>query len=76
MQVPLTNPLLIVLTQQSDMSKAEFAYEIVYVNADAGCGAFDAADGDRTTFGNVGNGIATSRMMQNATTSATLVQCR
>ena len=56
----------------SDMSKAEFAYEIVYVNADAGCGAFDALVGDRRTFGNVGNGIATSRMMQNATTSATL----
>ena len=56
---------------ENDMSNAEYAYEIVYVNADAGCGAFDAADGDRTTFGNVGNGIATSRMMQNATTSAT-----
>ena len=55
----------------SDMSKAEFAYEIVYVNADAGCGAFDALVGDRRTFGNVGNGIATSRMMQNATDSAT-----
>ena len=56
---------------ENDMSNAEYAYEIVYVNADAGCGAFDIADGDRTTFGNVGNGIATSRMMQNATTSAT-----
>ena len=56
----------------SDMSKAEFTYEIVYVNDDSGCGAFDGVMGIETTFpGNVGNGIATSRMMQNATTSAT-----
>ena len=54
----------------SDMSKAEFTYEIVYVNDDSGCGGFKG-NGDRETFpGNVGNGIATSRMMQNATTSA------
>ena len=54
----------------SDMTKAEFTYEIVYVNDDGGCASFKA-NGDRETFpGNVGNGIATSRMMQNATTSA------
>ena len=27
------------------MSKAEYAYEIVYVNADAGCGAFEVLMG-------------------------------
>jgi hypothetical protein len=55
----------------SDMSQAEFSYEIVYVNNDNGCVGFDASDGDRADAGDVGNGEGISRMMQNATTSAT-----
>jgi hypothetical protein len=55
----------------SDVSNAEFSYEVVYVNDDSGCGSFDSSDGDRADGGNVGNGAAISRMMQSATTSAT-----
>ena len=55
----------------SDVSNAEFSYEVVYVNDDNGCASFDFNDGDRADAGNVGNGSAISRMMQSATTSAT-----
>jgi len=55
----------------TDVSNAEFSYEVVYVNDDSGCVGFDATDGDRADGGNVGNGEAISRMMQSATTSAT-----
>ena len=55
----------------TDVSNAEFSYEVVYVNDDSGCGSFDSSDGDRADAGNVGNGAAISRMMQSATTSAT-----
>ena len=55
----------------TDVSNAEFSYEVVYVNDDSGCGSFDSSDGDRADGGNVGNGAAISRMMQSATTSAT-----
>ena len=55
----------------TDVSNAEFSYEVVYVNDDNGCGGFDASDGDRADAGNVGNGEGISRMMQSATTSAT-----
>ena len=55
----------------TDVSNAEFSYEVVYVNDDSGCGSFDSSDGDRADAGNVGNGAAVSRMMQSATTSAT-----
>jgi len=55
----------------TDVSNAEFSYEVVYVNDDSGCVGFDATDGDRADAGNVGNGEAISRMMQSATTSAT-----
>ena len=55
----------------SDISNAEFSYEVVYVNDDGGCPAFDINDGDRADAGNVGNGEGISRMMQSATTSAT-----
>ena len=55
----------------TDVTNAEFSYEVVYVNDDNGCTGFDASDGDRADAGNVGNGAAISRMMQSATTSAT-----
>lgn len=55
----------------TDVSNAEFSYEVVYVNDNSGCGSFDSSDGDRADAGNVGNGAAVSRMMQSATTSAT-----
>ena len=55
----------------SDVSNAEFSYEVVYVNDDNGCAAFDFNDGDRADAGNVGNGEGISRMMQSGTTSAT-----
>ena len=55
----------------TDVSNAEFSYEVVYVNDDYGCGSFDSSDGDRADAGNVGNGAGISRMMQSATTSAT-----
>jgi hypothetical protein len=55
----------------SDVSNAEFSYEVVYVNDDNGCASFDFNDGDRADAGNVGNGEGVSRMMQSATTSAT-----
>ncbi|XOJ85068.1 hypothetical protein ABXT54_02370 [Methylophilaceae bacterium Uisw_099_01] len=55
----------------TDVTNAEFSYEVVYVNDDNGCTGFDASDGDRADAGNVGNGDAISRMMQSATTSAT-----
>lgn len=56
---------------EGDMSNAEFSYEVVYVNNDSGCGGFDSDDGDRESAGDVGNGTASSRMMQSATASAT-----
>jgi len=55
----------------TDVSKAEFSYEVVYVNNDSGCASFDTSDGDRESGGDIGNGTAVSRMMQSATTSAT-----
>jgi len=55
----------------SDVSNAEFSYEVVYVNDENGCASFDFNDGDRADAGNVGNGEGVSRMMQSATTSAT-----
>jgi len=55
----------------TDVSNAEFSYEVVYVNDENGCTGFDASDGDRADAGNVGNGEGISRMMQSATTSAT-----
>ena len=55
----------------TDVSNAEFSYEIVYVNNDSGCGSFDTSDGDRESAGDIGNGSAVSRMMQSATASAT-----
>ena len=58
---------------ETDMSQAEFSYELVYVNNDNGCNSFDEFDGDRADVGNVGNGEAVSRFMQSATLSAT--QC-
>jgi len=56
---------------ESDMSKAEFTFEVVNTMNDTGCSAFDASDGDRENVGTVGNGDAIGRMMQSATTSAT-----
>jgi hypothetical protein len=55
---------------ESDLSNAEFSYEVVYVNNNSGCGSFDASDGDRESPGDVGNGTAVSRMMKSATESA------
>ena len=56
---------------ESDMSKAEFTYEVVNTMNDTGCSAFDASDGDRESVGTVGNGDAIGRIMQSATASAT-----
>ena len=55
---------------ESDTINAEFSYEIVNVNAETGCTAF-GSDGDRMSGGEVENGTVTTRMMQNATVSAT-----
>ena len=54
----------------SDLSMAEFSYEVVNVNDESGCTEFNAATGDKITGFDVGNGTATSMMMKNATTIA------
>ena len=54
----------------SDLAKAEFSYEVVNVNADTGCDAFEAVTGDKRSGFDVGNGTASSMMMKNATTIA------
>ena len=56
---------------ESDMSDAQFTYEIVNTMNDSGCSAFDASEGDRESAGSVGNGDAIGRIMQSATASAT-----
>ena len=45
---------------EADMRKAEFSYELIYVNNDNGCNSFDASDRDRADVGNVGNGEGVS----------------
>ena len=56
---------------ESDMSDAQFTYEIVNTMNDSGCSGFDASEGDRESAGSVGNGDAIGRIMQSATASAT-----
>jgi len=56
---------------ESDMSDAEFTFEVVNSMNDTGCSAFDSSDGDRENVGAVGNGDASARLMQSATASAT-----